>query len=69
MSIPLIQPPFKIGQTIGLLTPSSDINSAPLEDPRLDFERRIVYLEALGFNVLMGEHALDKGFFGAGTPA
>ncbi len=64
----LIPPRLETGQTIGLFTPSNDIDSAPSEDPQQDLERGIAYLKALGFNVVMGEHALDKGFFGAGTP-
>lgn len=66
--MPLLPPRLRIGQTIGIFTPSGEIDSSPSEDPQRELERGIAYLESLGFRVVVGEHALDRGYFGAGTP-
>ncbi len=64
----LIPPRLKIGDTIGVVTPSAQIDDAPSAEPRQELERGLAYLKALGFQVVLGEHALKEGKLGAGSP-
>lgn len=66
--MPLMPPILKIGDTIGVVTPYSSISSSPSGDPYLELERGLTYLRDLGFNVLLGDHALKGGGLAAGTP-
>ncbi|MDX1665400.1 MAG: LD-carboxypeptidase [Candidatus Promineifilaceae bacterium] len=63
-----IPPRLPPGGTIGVVTPSAEINWAPTEDPRRELERGLAYLRDLGFQIKMGAHALAEGPFGAGSP-
>ena len=66
--MPLIPPRLKIGDTIGVVTPSSPISSSPSDDPYLELERGLTYLRDLGFKVHLGDYALKEGGLTAGTP-
>lgn len=65
----LIPPKLQIGDTIGVVTPSGPISSSPSPDPYRELEKGIAYLKELGFEVLLGEHALVEVGLAAGTPA
>ncbi|UCD42655.1 MAG: LD-carboxypeptidase [Chloroflexota bacterium] len=66
--MPLIPSRLKIGDTIGVVTPSGPISSSPSDDPYLELERGLAYLRDLGFKTLLGEHALQEGGLAAGSP-
>jgi muramoyltetrapeptide carboxypeptidase len=66
--MPLIPPKLEIGDTIGVVTPSSPVSGSPSEDPYLELERGLTFLRDLGFKVLLGDHALNEGGLAAGTP-
>ncbi len=63
----LIPPRLQIGDTIGVVTPSGPISSSPSPDPQRELEKGIAYLKDLGFEALLGEHALKEGCLAAGT--
>lgn len=64
----LIPPRLEIGDTIGVVTPSAEIDDAPTDNPQQALENGLNYLKELGFQVKMGKHALKKGALGAGSP-
>lgn len=64
----VIPPRLKIGDTIGIITPSAPISTSPSPDPYVELEKGIKYLEDLGFRVVLGEHAKKEGGLSAGTP-
>jgi muramoyltetrapeptide carboxypeptidase LdcA involved in peptidoglycan recycling len=56
--MPLIPPRLKIGDTLGVVTPSGPISSSPSSDPYLELEKGFDYLRDLGSETILGEHAL-----------
>lgn len=59
---------LRLGDTIGVFTPSGEIDDSPSESPYEELEKGTRFLEKLGFKVVLGENALKRGYFGAGTP-
>ena len=57
----LIPPRLKLGDTIGVKTPSAAISISPSQDPYGELEKGMKYLEELGFKVFSGEHAKEEG--------
>lgn len=55
------------GDTIGIVTPSPPISWSPSPEPMQELERSVQLLRDLGFQVLLGEHALKEDDFRAGT--
>ena len=64
----LIPPRLRIGDTIGVVTPSGPISSSPSPESQRELEKGIVYLKDLGIEVLLGEYALQEGGLAAGSP-
>lgn len=64
----LIPPRLKLGDTIGVVTPSAQIEDSPSDNPRQELENGLNYLKELGFKVALGQHALKEGTLGAGSP-
>ena len=64
----LIPPRLRIGDTIGIVTPSGQISDSPSPNPQVELEAGIKYLKDLGFEIKLGMYAMKEGDFGAGTP-
>ena len=64
----LIPPKLEIGDTIGVVTPSSQIADSPSDNPQQELGKGLDYLRQLGFQIVMGQYALKEGVLGAGSP-
>lgn len=62
-----LPPRLHQGDTIGIITPSAPISASPSPEPLEELERGMDFLSDLGFNVVLGKHALKEDGYSAGT--
>lgn len=64
----ILPPPLTEGDRIGVVTPSWPIALSPSPDPMAELDRGMETLRDLGFEPVLGRHALVNGGYMAGSP-
>lgn len=66
MQRPLVAPRLRSGDRVGVVTPSWPVSMSPSPDPDAELEKGLETLRDLGFEPVLGEHALaDRGYMAA----
>lgn len=65
----LLAPRLRSGSRVGVVTPSWPIAMSPSPDPNAELEKGMQTLRDLGFEPVLGEHALASDGYMAGRPA
>ena len=69
MKEPLLPAPLQPGDRIGVVTPSWPVTMSPSEDPLAELDRGMTTLRELGFEPVLGDHALAETGYMAGRPS
>ncbi len=64
----LIPARLQPGDTIGVITPSAPVFASPSPEPMKELERGLAFLRDLGFEAVLGAHALKGYGYSAGSP-